>query len=43
MACREAERLSTHPEELGVKCKIEGELKELGEEGRYDCVYTFTL
>ena len=30
-------------EELGVKCKIEGELKELGEEGRYDCVYTFTL
>ena len=30
-------------EELGVKCKIQGELKELGEEGRYDCVYTFTL
>jgi len=30
-------------EELGVKCKIQGELKELGEEGRYDCVYTLTL
>jgi len=21
---------------MGVKCKIEGDLKELGEEGRYD-------
>jgi hypothetical protein len=30
-------------EEMGVKCKVEGELKELGEEGRYDCVYRITL
>jgi len=30
-------------EELGIKCKIEGTLKELGEEGKYDCVYRFTL
>jgi CRP-like cAMP-binding protein len=29
-------------EELGIKCKIEGDLKELGEEGRYDCVYRIT-
>jgi hypothetical protein len=30
-------------EEMGVKCKVEGELKELGEEGRYDCVYRITM
>jgi CRP-like cAMP-binding protein len=30
-------------EEMGVKCKIEGDLKELGEEGRYECLYRFTL
>jgi CRP-like cAMP-binding protein len=30
-------------EEMGVRCKIEGELKELGKEGRYDCLYRFTL
>ena len=30
-------------EEMGIKCKVEGELKELGEEGRYDCVYRITL
>jgi hypothetical protein len=30
-------------EEMGVKCRIEGDLKELGEEGRYECLYRFTL
>ena len=30
-------------EEMGIKCKVEGELKELGEEGRYDCVYRITM
>jgi CRP-like cAMP-binding protein len=30
-------------EEIGVRCKIEGELKELGKEGRYECLYRFTL
>jgi len=30
-------------EEMGIKCKVEGELKELGEEGRYNCVYRITL
>jgi hypothetical protein len=30
-------------EELGIKCKIQTELKELGEEGRYDCLYRVTL
>jgi CRP-like cAMP-binding protein len=30
-------------EELGVKCKVEGTLKELGEEGKYECVYRITL
>jgi len=30
-------------EELGIKCKIEGSLKELGEEGKYECLYRFTL
>ena len=30
-------------EEMGVRCKIEGELKELGREGRYECLYRFTL
>lgn len=30
-------------EEMGVRCKIEGELKELGKEGRYECLYRFTL
>jgi hypothetical protein len=24
---------------LGIKCKVEGELRELGEEGRYECIY----
>ena len=28
--------------EMGIKCTVQGELKELGEEGRYDCVYRFT-
>jgi CRP-like cAMP-binding protein len=26
-------------EELGVKCKVQAELKELGEQGRYECFY----
>jgi CRP-like cAMP-binding protein len=26
-------------EELGIKCKVHGELKELGEHGRYECFY----
>jgi CRP-like cAMP-binding protein len=30
-------------EEMGIRCKIEGDLKELGKEGRYDCLYRFTL
>ena len=30
-------------EEIGIKCKIEGDLKELGEGGRYECLYRFTL
>jgi hypothetical protein len=30
-------------EELGVKCNVEGTLKELGEEGKYECVYRITL
>jgi CRP-like cAMP-binding protein len=30
-------------EEMGVKCRIEGDLKELGEEGRYECLYRFTM
>jgi len=30
-------------EELGVKCNVEGNLKELGEEGKYECVYRITL
>ena len=30
-------------EELGIKCKVEGNLKELGEGGRYDCTYRFLL
>jgi len=30
-------------EEIGIECKIEGDLKELGEGGRYECVYRFTL
>jgi CRP-like cAMP-binding protein len=29
-------------EELGVKCKVQGELKELGEQGRYECIYRVT-
>jgi CRP-like cAMP-binding protein len=29
-------------EELGIKCKVEGELKELGEQGRYECIYRVT-
>jgi CRP-like cAMP-binding protein len=30
-------------QELSIKCKIQTELKELGEEGRYDCLYRFTM
>jgi CRP-like cAMP-binding protein len=30
-------------EEIGIKCKIEGDLRELGEGGRYECLYRFTL
>lgn len=30
-------------EEIGIKCKIETDLKDLGAEGRYDCMYRFTL
>lgn len=30
-------------EEMGIKCKVEGDLKELGEEGRYECVYRIRL
>ena len=30
-------------EEMGVSCNVEGDLKELGEEGRYECIYRFTL
>jgi CRP-like cAMP-binding protein len=30
-------------EEMRVKCKIDGDLKELGKEGKYECVYRFTL
>lgn len=30
-------------EELGIKCKVDGTLKELGEEGKYECIYRFTL
>jgi CRP-like cAMP-binding protein len=30
-------------EELGIKCKVEGTLKELGDEGKYECVYRLTL
>ena len=26
-------------EELGIKCKVHAELKELGEQGRYECFY----
>ncbi len=29
-------------EEVGVKCKVQGELRELGEEGRYECIYRLT-
>jgi len=29
-------------EEVGVKCRVQGELKELGEEGRYECIYRLT-
>ena len=29
-------------EELGIKCKVQGELKELGEHGRYECLYRIT-
>ncbi len=29
-------------EELGTKCKVQGELKELGEQGRYECIYRVT-
>jgi hypothetical protein len=30
-------------QEVGVRCKIEADLKELGEGGRYDCLYRFSL
>lgn len=30
-------------DQIGIKCKIEGDLKELGEGGRYECLYRFTL
>lgn len=30
-------------EELNIKCAIETDLKDLGEGGRYDCIYKFTL
>ena len=29
-------------EELGIKCKVQGEIKELGEQGRYECIYRLT-
>ena len=29
-------------EELGIQCKVQGELKELGEQGRYECIYRVT-
>jgi CRP-like cAMP-binding protein len=29
-------------EELDIKCKVQGELKELGEMGRYECIYRIT-
>ncbi|NIO38982.1 MAG: hypothetical protein GTO41_01530 [Burkholderiales bacterium] len=29
--------------EMAIECKIEGDLKELGEGGRYECMYKFTL
>jgi len=29
-------------EELGIRCKVAGELKELGEQGRYECIYRVT-
>ena len=29
-------------EELSIKCKVKGELKELGEQGRYECIYRVT-
>jgi CRP-like cAMP-binding protein len=29
-------------EELGIQCKVQGELKELGELGRYECIYRIT-
>lgn len=30
-------------EEMGIRCQVAGDLKELGEAGLYDCVYTFRL
>jgi CRP-like cAMP-binding protein len=30
-------------EEMGVRCNVQGDLKELGKEGRYECLYRFTL
>jgi hypothetical protein len=29
--------------EIGVRCKVEANLKELGEGGRYECIYRFSL
>jgi CRP-like cAMP-binding protein len=29
-------------DELGIKCKVQGELRELGEQGRYECIYRVT-
>jgi CRP-like cAMP-binding protein len=30
-------------QEMGIRCSIQADLKELGEEGRCDCIYRFTL
>ncbi len=29
-------------DELDIRCKIQGELKELGDQGRYECIYRVT-
>jgi len=30
-------------EEMGVSCMVDGDLKQLGEEGRYECIYRIAL
>jgi hypothetical protein len=30
-------------EEMGIKCSVETDLKQLGEGGSYDCTYRFAL